>query len=65
MLLYLEWSSDAVRRKQFAESKMILQSIQATFLNLEELIKDHKLQVDGETLEVRKPQQNSTRHDND
>lgn len=65
MLLYLEWSSDAVRRKQFAEIKMILQSIQATFLNLEELIKDHKLQVDGETLEVRKPQQYSTRHDND
>jgi len=65
MLLYLEWSSDAVRGKQYAESKIILQSIQATFLNLEELIKDHKLQVDRETLEVRKPQQNSTRHDND
>ncbi len=65
MLLHLTLSSDAARGNQFAESKIILQQIQATFLNLEELIKDHKLQVDGEALEVRKSQQDSTRHDID
>lgn len=65
MLLYLTWISDAARGNQFVGSKTILHQIQATFLNIAELIKDHKLQVDGETLEVRKPPQNSTRHDND
>lgn len=52
MLLHLTLSSDTVRGNRFAESMIILQQIQATFLNLEELIKDHKLRVNGETLEV-------------
>lgn len=64
-LLHLTLSSNTVRGSQFAESKIILQQVQATFLNLEEIIKDHKLRVDGETLEVRKPQQDSTPHDID
>ncbi|KAL8822492.1 MAG: hypothetical protein Q9191_006772 [Dirinaria sp. TL-2023a] len=49
MLLYLSWSSDGNRN---VENRMILQHIQTTFLNLEELIKEHKIQVDSETREL-------------
>ena len=54
MLLYLWWSHTNAYNNRFSESRMILQQVQATFVHLMELIKDHKLQVDSEVPEVRK-----------
>lgn len=52
MLLYLSWSSDAANDSRVAKSS-VLQHVHATFLNVEELIKDHKLQVDSENFKVK------------
>ena len=54
MLLYLSWSRGAAYGNHLAVNETILQHVRATFLNLEELIEDHKLQVDSDALEVRK-----------
>ena len=54
MLLYLRWSHTNAYNNRSSESRLILQRVQATFVHLIQLIKDHKLQVDSEILEVRK-----------
>ena len=54
MLLYLSWSSVATYGNHLAENRILLQQIWATFLNVEQLIKEHKIQVDSEIREVRK-----------
>ena len=54
MLLYLFWSVNFAKHEYYGPSTTILKYIQATFLNVEELIKDHNIQVDGEVRRVRR-----------
>ena len=67
MMLYLSWSKKAANGNRFTRNK-ILQYAHTTFVNVEELIKEHKVQVDSEIFKVRdtfeSPDISSTRLNN-
>lgn len=52
MLLYLSWSCQAANDSHLTNN-LVLQNVHTTFVNVEELIKDHKIHVDSETFKVR------------
>ena len=52
MLLYLSWSID-LKKNSHLGNNTVLHHVHTTFVNLVELIKDHKLQIDSESHAVR------------
>ena len=52
MLLYLSWSIE-VKKSGHVGNNTVLHHVHTTFVNLMELIKDHKLQIDSESHAVR------------